>query len=70
MLDYDFKIEFIPSNELRHADGLSRLIPKFNEPLEDTVIALLRSKNVIKNVLFNVVGELPVILDKISIEAK
>ena len=45
LLDYDFKLEYIPSKELGHTDGLSKLIPKFNEPFEDTVIASLRSKN-------------------------
>ena len=51
-------------------DGLSRLIPKFNKPFKDTVIALLRPENKIKNVLFNTVTELPVTLDKIRVEAK
>ena len=49
-LDYDFKMDYIPSKELGHADGLSRLIPKFNELFEDTVIASLRLENEIKNV--------------------
>ena len=60
----------IPSKELGHADGLSSLIPKFNEPFEDTVIALLRSENEIKNVLFNTISEQPVTFEKIRIEAK
>ena len=70
MLDYDFKMEFIPSKELRHTDGLFRIIPKFNELFEDTVIVLLRLENEIKNVLFNPIRELPFTSDKIRIEAK
>ena len=45
LLDYDLKVEYIPLKELGHADGLSTLIPKFNEPFEDTVIASLRSES-------------------------
>ena len=45
LLDYDFKMEYLPSKELGHADGLYRLIPKFNKPFEDTVIASRRSEN-------------------------
>ncbi len=48
LLDYDFKIEYIPSRELGHTNELSRLIHKFNEPFEDTVIESLRSENEIK----------------------
>ena len=39
LLNYDFRMEFLPSSKLCHTDGLSRLIPKNSEPLEDTVIA-------------------------------
>ena len=60
LLDYDFKMEFIPSKELGHSDDLFRFIPKFNESFEDTVIASLKSENVIKNVIFHVVCELHV----------
>ena len=67
MLDYNFKMEYIPSKELEHADGLPRLITKFTKPFEDTVIALLRLENEIKNILFNTVSELPITLDKIRI---
>ena len=34
-------MEYLPSKEFGHAGGLSRLIPKYKEPLEDTVIASL-----------------------------
>ena len=37
---------------LGHADGLSRLIPKYSEPLEDTVIAALKRKSGIKRINF------------------
>ena len=69
LLDYDFKMEYIPLKELEHVNGLSKLIPKFNKPIKDIVIALLRSENKIKNVLFNSVSELPVTLDNIRFEA-
>ena len=70
LLDYDFKMEYIPTKELGHVDGLFRLIPKFNKPFENTAIASLRLENEIKNILFNIVSELPVTLDKIRIEAE
>ena len=35
----NYKVEFLPSKRSGHADGLSRLIPIFSVPLEDTVIA-------------------------------
>ena len=44
LLNYNFKMEFQSSKKLGHADGLSRLIPKFSEPLEDTVIAALKDE--------------------------
>ena len=46
------KMEFLPSKEIAHADGLSRLIPKNTEPLEETVIASLKSEMDVKYVLF------------------
>ena len=63
-------MDYIPVKLLRHVDELSRIIPKFNEPFEDTVIALLQLENEIKNVLFNKVSELPITFDKIGIETK
>ena len=53
-----------------HADGLSRLIPKIREPLEETVIASLSLEMDIKNVLYNTVKELPVTLEGITVKAK
>ena len=60
LLNYNFKIEFLSSKKLRHADGLSRLIPKFSEPSEDTVIAALRDEKELSVLLFNTIQELPV----------
>ena len=37
-------MEFLPSKEIRHTDGLSRLIPKLSEPLEETIIAVLSTE--------------------------
>ena len=63
-------MEYIPSKELGHADGLFRLIPMFKKMFEDTVIASLRSENEIKNVLFNTVSELPITSNEIRIKTK
>ena len=61
-------MEFLPSKKLCHADKLSRLIPKYREPLEDTVIASLQTKE-FKTSLYNKVKELPVTLKQIKQEA-
>ena len=45
LLNYNYKMEYLPSKKLSHADELSRLIPKFSEPLEDTVIAAIKTEN-------------------------
>ena len=44
-------MEFLSSRKIPHTDGVSRLIPKIRESLEETVIASLTSKIDIKNVL-------------------
>ena len=69
LLNYDFKMEFLLSQKLGHADGLSRLIPKMREPLEDTVIASLRTESIMSTILCNTVRELPVTLEEIRKEA-
>ena len=48
LLHYNFKMDFITSSKISHADRLSRLIPKHTEPLEDTVIVSMRTKVEIK----------------------
>ena len=40
LLNYNFKIEYLPSKQISHADGLSRLVPKYSEPFEDTISSL------------------------------
>ncbi|XP_026441989.1 uncharacterized protein K02A2.6-like, partial [Papaver somniferum] len=70
LLNYDFDMEFLPSKKLGHADGLSRLIPRTGEPLEDSVIASLRSERDYSSILCNTVKELPVTLDDIRKEAE
>ena len=59
-------MEFLPSNKLGQADGLSRIIPRFCGPLEDTVIVALIPESKIKNVLFNTVRGLPVALTDVK----
>ncbi len=51
LLNYNFKIEYLPSKQISHADGLSRLVPKYSEPFEDTIIAALRTDCEIKNMI-------------------
>ena len=51
LLNYNFKMEYVPSKSLGHADRLSRLIPKYTEPLEETVIAELRDESELSGVM-------------------
>ena len=41
-------MEFLPSSKISHADGLSWLIPKHTELLENTVIASLKTEVEVK----------------------
>ena len=66
LLNYNFKMEYISSKNIGHADGLSRLIRKCAEPLEDTVISALREEKELSGVLCNAIRELPVTLDDIN----
>ena len=66
LLNYSFKMDFIPSKEITHADELSRLILKNTEPLEEIVITSLRFEMDVKYVLFKTVKELPVTLEEIN----
>ena len=67
-------MEFWPSKEIAYADRLSILIQKKKkkntEPLEETVIASLKSEMDVKYVLFNTVKELPVTLEEIKFKTK
>ena len=69
LLNYNFKIEYLPSKQISHADGLSRLVLKYSEPFEDTIIAALRTDCEIKNTTANTVKELPVTFLEIKIES-
>ena len=60
---------YLPSNTFDHADGLSRLIPKYKKPLEDTVIASLQSEDELKIILCNSVRKFPVKINQIKQEA-
>ena len=70
LLDNSFKMEFLSPKEIAHTDGLSRLIPKNTEPLEETVIASLKSEMNVKYVLFNTVKELTFMLEEIKFKTK
>ena len=67
-MNYDFKLEFLSSKQIAHADGLSRLIPTQTE-LEDSVIAALRIDSEIETMINNTIRELQVTLLEIKIEA-
>ena len=69
LLNYNFKIEYLPSKQINHADGLSRLVPKYREPFEDKIIAALRTDCEIKNMISNIIKKLPVTLLEITSEA-
>ena len=53
LLIYDFKLEFLSSKQIAHADGLLRLILTQKELLEDSVIATLRIDSEIKTMINN-----------------
>ena len=69
LLNYNFKIEYLPSKQISHADGLSKLVLKYSEPFEDTIIAALRTDCEIKNMIANTIKEMPVTLLEIKSEA-
>ena len=69
MAEY-FKLEYPPSRQIGHADGLSRLVPSQSEPLEDSAIASLRTDSEIKNMMLNTIRELLVTLQEIKREAQ
>ena len=69
LLNYNFKLEYLPTSKIGHADGLSRLIPNQCQLLEDSVIAPLRSDCEIKSIIENTVRDLPVTLSEITSEA-
>ena len=70
LLNYSFKMGFLLSKEIAHADGLSRLIPKNTVLLEKTIDASLRSEMDVKYVLLNTVKELPVTPEEIKFKTK
>ena len=67
--NYNFKIEYLPSKQISDPDGQSRLVPKYSEPFEDTIIAALRTDAEIKNMMANTIKEPPVTLLEIKSEA-
>ena len=68
LLNYDFQIQYLSTNKIGHADGLSRLIPRSVETFEDTDIAALRSEKEVENTLNSTIRELPVSLKEIKRE--
>ena len=70
LLNYNFKIQYMPSKKIAHADGLLRLIPDNAELLEETVTAALKQEQELMEVLINTVSELPVMLEELKKAAK
>ena len=58
-------MEFLSSKKLGHADSLLRLIPKFSEKFEDTMIAALRDEKELSKLFANTVRGLSVTLEDI-----
>ena len=69
LLNYYFKIEYLPLKQISHANGRSRLVPKYSELFEGTIIAALRTDCEIKNMRANTIKELPVTPLEIKSEA-
>ena len=65
-LNYNLKIQYLPSKKIAHADGFSRLITKKQELLEETLIAALKEEKEITEKLVNTVSELLVTLEDIK----
>ena len=66
LLNYNFKMEYMPSKKLGHTDRWSRLIPKYTEPLEEKVIAALRNESELSALLCNTARELQVTLEDVE----
>ena len=69
LFNYNFKLEYLPTNKIGHADGLYRLIPNQCQPLEDSVITVIRSDCEIKSIIENTVRDLLVTLSEVKSEA-
>ena len=59
-------MEYMPSKKLGHTNRLLRLIPKYMEPLEETVIAALREESELSGLLSNTIRELLVTLEDVK----
>ena len=70
LLNYNFKLEYLPSRQIGHADGLSKLVPSQSEPQKDSVIASLRTDSEIKNMILNTIRESPVTPQEMKSEAQ
>lgn len=71
LLNYDFKMEYLLLEKSGHADSLSRLIPKYSDPLEGIVIATLKIEDkIVKYILCSIVCELPVMLEEMKIKTE
>ena len=53
-----------------HADSLSRLNPKYCEPLEYMAIVALKGDSEMKGVLLNIERELPLTLEEIKVKSE
>ena len=70
LLNYNFKIEFLTSKNICHANNLSWLILQNTKVFGDSIIATLRMDCEIKNMIANTVKELPVTFFDIKRESR
>lgn len=69
ILNYDFKMEYFPFRKSGHAD--SRLVLIKVAPFKDIVIAALREKNEIENILCNIICDYKLLYKtKLTLENK
>ena len=71
LLNNNSKMEYVSSKKIAHADGLSRLIPKRSELLEErAIVSLKEEEEELWEILVSTIRELPVILENIKKAAK
>ena len=61
-------MEYVPSKKMGHTDELLKLIPKYTEPLEETVMVVLRDESELSSLLCNTIRELLVTLEDVKKE--